>query len=44
MIRSHVPCRFEIQPKGWLSKILVKLGLFHYKVKLQRQELLSSRR
>ena len=30
MIECYVPCRFAVRPKGWLPKLLLRLGLFRY--------------
>ena len=34
MIKCYVPTRFEVKPKGWLSRMLVKLGFFRYTITL----------
>lgn len=36
LVKSFVPTRFEIVAKGWLSRLLLRLGLFRYKVILNR--------
>lgn len=32
MINCYVPCKFEVKPKGWLSRLLLRLKIFRYVV------------
>jgi len=32
MIDCYVKTKFKVKPKGRLSKVLLKLGLFRYKI------------
>jgi len=43
MIKCYTPCCFEVEPKGWLSKLLLKLGLFGWQAKIWTYDMALSK-